>query len=102
MVAQESAQLPARSETNVTGYTVYRDLSGAWESWISKSGSPMDEERVARALVPNRCRDVPVRVMNLASYSITLTAGTVLGELEPVQPIDDVEPEMSESSGSCT
>ena len=59
VVAQESVQLPARSEINVTGYTVYSDLSNAWETWASKPGSPLGEVRVARALVPNRCRDVP-------------------------------------------
>ena len=85
--------VPARSEVNVTGYTVYRDLSNAWGTWASKAGSPRSKGRVARSLVPNRCKDVPVRVMNLASYPVTLTAGAVLAELEPVWAMDDVEQE---------
>ena len=97
VVAQESVQFPARRKTNVTGCTVYRNLFGAWESWTRKPGSSMGEVRVARALLPNRYRDVPVRIMNLASYPVTLNAEIVLAELEPVQLIDDVEPETSET-----
>ena len=81
VVVQELVQLPARSETNVTGYTMYRDFSSAWETWASKPGSPMGEVRVVRAPAVNRSRDVPIQVMNLASYPVTLTAGVVLAEL---------------------
>ena len=75
VVAQRAVEQPAKSELNVTGYTVFRDLSNAWGTWASKPGSLRSEVRVARSLVPHRCKDVPVLVMNLASYPVTLTAG---------------------------
>ena len=39
VVVQEAVQLPPRSETNVIGCTVYRDLVDAWDTWVSKPGS---------------------------------------------------------------
>ena len=63
-------ELPSRIETNVTGFRMYRDISSAWETWASKPGSSMGEICVARTLVPNRCRDVQVWVMNLARYPL--------------------------------
>ena len=54
VVVQEAVRLSPRSETNVIGHTVYRNLVDTWNTWVSKPGSPSDEIRVARAVVPNR------------------------------------------------
>ena len=75
VLLQEPVRLPARSEVNVLGRVVYRDLTNAWNAWASKPGAPTEEVRVARALVPNRCRNVPVRVMNVAGYEVSLPVG---------------------------
>ena len=64
--------------------------------------SPMGEVCVARALVPNRCNAVQVRVMNLASYPVTLTARAVLAELEPVFAMDEFEPESETPRGAVS
>ena len=64
--------VPARSESHVVGCTVYRDLKSAWSTWVSKPGSPREEQRVARAIVPDRCRYVPLLIMNVASLLLLL------------------------------
>ena len=89
IVVQEAVQLPTRSETNVIGRTVYRDLADAWDTWASKPGSPSDELRVARTVVPNRCKNVPMRVMNVTGYPVTLPVGAVLIDLEAVEMVGD-------------
>ena len=75
VVVQESAQLPARCDVNVAGCTVFKDLSNTWDTWASKPGSLTEELRVASALVPVRCRDVSMRGMNLANYSVSWLKG---------------------------
>ena len=84
--------VPARSESHVVGSTVYRDLKSAWSTCVSKPGSPREELRVARAIVPDRCRDVPLLIMNVACYSIRHESGDVLNYLESAAliPDDDV------------
>ena len=65
---------------------------------MSKPGSTIMEIRVACAMVPNRCENVPVRVLNLASYPVTLAEGAVLTELEPVNAIYDIKSEFGAPS----
>ena len=86
---QEAVHSP-RSQTNVLGRTVYRDLADTCDTWVSKPGSPSDELRVARAVVPNRCKNFPIRVMNVAGYSVVLPTGTVLADLEAVAMMADI------------
>ena len=84
--------VPARNEFHVVDSTVYRNLKSAWSTWVSKPGSPREELRVARAIVPERCRDVSMLIMNVSSYPLRLESGEVLSELEPAEliPDDDV------------
>ena len=35
VVVQEAARLPPRSETNIIGCTVFRDLANTWNTWVS-------------------------------------------------------------------
>ena len=79
----------ARSESHVVGSTVYWDLKSAFSTWVSKPGSPHEELRVARAIVSDRCRDVPLLIMNAASYPVRLESGEVLSDLEPDELIQD-------------
>ena len=72
--------VPARSESHAVGSTVYLDLKSAWSTWASKPSSPREELRVARAIVPDRCRDVPLLIMNVASYPVRLESDEVLSD----------------------
>ena len=84
--------VPARSESHVVGSTVYRDLKAALSTWDSELGSLRKELMVAREIVPDRCRDVPLVIMNVASYPVRLKYGEVLSYLKPAElvPDDDV------------
>ena len=68
VIVQEPMMVTARSESHVLGSTVYRDLKSVWPTWVSKPGSPREELRLARAIVPDRCKDVPLLIMNVANY----------------------------------
>ena len=85
-----AAQLPPRSETNVIGCTVYRDLADTWDTWVSKPGSASDELRISRAAVPSSCKNIPIRVMNVTRYPVTLAIGAVLADLEAVEIVGDL------------
>ena len=78
-----------RSETNLLRHTAYRDLADTWDSWVSKTGFPSDEIRVARAVVPNHCKNVSMRVMNVAGYPVTFPAGALFAKLEAVAMVGD-------------
>ena len=88
VVVQDMVSLPARSEVDVAERVVYKDLKDTWATWASVPGSPVEEIRVARTILPSCCKGVPVRVMNLASYPVTLRHGTVLEELEALEIVD--------------
>ena len=104
VVVQEAVQLPTHSEIDVTGRVVYKDLKNPWVTWASVPGAPIEEVRVARTILPPRCKGVPVPVMNLARYPVTLRQGMVLGELEPVVvvkegPSEETGPEIDAERG---
>ena len=44
---------------------------------------------MARAIVPDRCRDVPLLITNVASYPVRLESDEVLSDLEPAELIPD-------------
>ena len=87
-MVQGTVILPGRGEVVVSGRVVYKDLKDTWDTWKEVLGSPMEEVPVALTILPSCCKEVPVRVMNLASYPVTLRQGTVLGELELVEVVD--------------
>ena len=51
VVVQETVQLSARSETDVAGRVVYKDLKNPWVTW-----APVEEVRVARTILPPSCK----------------------------------------------
>ena len=73
---------------DVSGRVVYKDLKDTRDTCASVPGSPVEEVRIARTILPSCCKGVPIRVMNLASYPVTLRQDTVLGDVEPVEVVD--------------
>ena len=84
VVVQDTVSLPTRSEVDVAGRVVYKDLKDTRATWASVPGSPVEEIRVSSTILPSCCKGVPVRV----SYPVTLRQGTVLGEFEAVEVVD--------------
>ena len=88
VVVQDAVNLPARSEVDMPGRVVYKDLKDTWDTWASVPTSAVEEIRIARTTLPSCCKGLPVRVMNLACYLVTLGQCTVLGDEEPVEVVD--------------
>ena len=69
---------------------MYQNLADTWDTRVSKTGSPSRELRVARAAVPNRCKNIPIRVMNVTRYPVTVAIGAVLADFEAVEIVRDL------------
>ena len=80
--------VPARNESHVLGSMVYQDLKYVWPTWVSEPGSPREELRVARAIVRDSCKDVPLLIMNVANYPVQLEVGEILSELESAELLE--------------
>ena len=88
VLLQDTVNLPTRSGVNVSGRVIYKDLKETYDTWASVPWSPVEEVRIARTIIPHCCKGVQVRVMNLASYPVTLRQGIVLRDVEPVEVVD--------------
>ena len=73
---------------DVTDQLVYMDLKDPYDTWASVPEFPVRDVWVARTVLRSRCKGVSVRVMNLASYPVTLREATVLSELEEMKVIE--------------
>ena len=81
-------RIPARSEVNVPGRIVYRDLTRVWNSWSVIPWSPVDEVRMVLEKFQNRYMAIPVRVVKLASYPVDIFQGTFLSEFETAKFVE--------------
>ena len=66
---------------------VYKDLKNPWVTCASIAEATVEKVRVVRTILPPSRKGVPVRVMNLSRYPVTLRQGMVLGELELVEVV---------------
>ena len=103
VVLQENVEIPARSQMDVLGKVVFhgRPSSDSDLQWGTKPATIVKGVHVARTLAPNnRFTDLPVRVMNVQSQPMTIKAGAVISDLEPVTIIGtcvEDEKQMSKS-----
>ena len=90
--------IPGASEIIVTGKAVFegfyvdRDAEGEDIPLLLEPKQLDNGLTVARALVPNRCHDIPVRIVNTSDKSLTLHRDCILAELEEPEQIIDEEP----------
>ena len=56
--AQDTVNLPARSETNMPGRVVYRDLKDPWETRISVPGAPIEAQGFARTVFSSSYKEI--------------------------------------------
>jgi transposase InsO family protein len=96
VVSQTETRIEPWSQADLPAKVVYHNpfVKSADDptAWTTEPAEPCAGLHVACTIVPNRNQDVPIRVMNLRQYSITVPAGTVLSELAPLegcQPFDD-------------
>ena len=63
MVLQNTVNLPVRSEVDVPGKVVYKDLKDTWDKLASVPRSPGEEVRIARIILRSCCKGDPVAYM---------------------------------------
>ena len=100
VVVQESTIIPAMSETFVPTKVLLNSPTSPddeqFQCWMTEPGEPKPGLYIARMLVPDRCHDVPVRVMNVMSRPMELKSGTVMSDLQAVKAMS-ADPAVAES-----
>lgn len=109
VILVDSVTVPPRSQLDVCTKVVFNDLNLDY----SQSEPPRNMEQesasawgtepheikngilVARALLPNRAENLPVRIMNVTDEPVGLNKDTVVGSLEPLQPLPPPSPQPS-------
>ena len=82
VVLQQSVTVPPRSEMEVMGHTPDQAVRKPWI--MQGRESQRCPVMVARALVEPEGNSVPVRLLNPRDVEVSVTRGTILGELESI------------------
>jgi len=88
--------IPPESQLDVSTKTVFNSVHTRKESqcttWSTEPVEVKEGLLVASTILPNRVTKVPVRLMNTTSHPIKLVRGTVVTELNPVEPLEGAAP----------
>ena len=109
VVLSDDVTVPARSQLDVSAKTVFDDLGSTEDnssgSWGTEALEIQKGLLVARTLLPNRLKNLPVRLLNTTDESIQLEKDTAVSPLVPlvaasvqVQQSDDVKDSVTEES----
>ena len=77
--------LKPKTETIATTYVKFGGKIRNDSEWATQPQQVTAHVHAARALLPQRALDVPVKLINTSSESVRLPAGTVIANVEPVQ-----------------
>ena len=91
---ERETTIPPRTEALVDGMMVYRTFEPLSGTLMTESAEIKPKVRIARELLPDRNRSIPVRVINMSDDEILLSRGIVLSE---VQPVENFEPQLDVS-----
>ena len=72
---------------DIASKVMFRNFTKA-EAWMTDAKEIADGICSARTLVPDKCIDVPVRIVNVLEVPISLKAGFVVSELENVEVVE--------------
>ena len=82
--SRRTVEIPPKSEANLEGRVLYRDLEDYDGSWATKPKRLKEALLVARTLVADRGPAVVIRLVNLSAKAVVLEEGEALCELEEV------------------
>ena len=96
IVVQQTVTIPPMSESVIPSKVVFTApelsrqlLSNSREgSFILNPTELSDRVYVSSAVVPNRCHNIPTRILNRSCRSIKLMEDDILGELQPGEVVD--------------
>ena len=89
VIAREDTIVPAKSQADVSVKTVLGSLRySSSDNWLTESHEIEGGVQVARTLLSDSFDRALVRVMNVKDHPVTIAKGTNIGELAPVDAID--------------
>jgi transposase InsO family protein len=92
VVLPKEEVIPARCQRDIRTRVEYNDISERLDddltTWITEPTEPGYGVYVARTAVSAKNHSVPVRVLNVTEYPVTLKRGTMLSDLMPVEPVE--------------
>ena len=92
VIAQESVVIPRCSETILMSKAVFSgNQFGQKKESVEFVSEPRELENgvyVGRALIPHRCTDIPMRVLNPSNRDVVLQRDCTIAELEPVKILE--------------
>jgi transposase InsO family protein len=93
VMLMEDIQVPARSELDLNTKVVYKEIPRGKGGMASVPCTTREGLVVASVIVPSRCNNVPMHVINPTSVEISLKANSLITELEPIAFLnEDVTP----------
>ena len=104
VIVQESVVVPRCSETVLMSKAVFSGSQfGKTRENVELVSEPREMENglyVGRALIPHRCTDIPMRVLNSSNRDIVLERDSTIAELEPVKILESPRTDESRFSGN--
>jgi len=99
----EDTVVPPMSQMDLSTKAVHDGLAIGEQSssltWATVPTECKDGLLVARSIMPNRVKELPVRVMNVTEEPVKLSRGTFITGLQPVTPVQTERQEMSTVQG---
>ena len=88
LTVERDTTIPPRSEALVNGMMVYRTFKPLPGTLLTESVEVKPKVRVVRELLPDRNRNIPVRVVNMGDDEVLLPKGMGLSEVQPVETFE--------------
>ena len=100
MLLGDDVTLPPASESIIFANVMFRGwIDRTDESqWATAPRQISPGVSVARALIPSRATDVPVRVFNVNAQPVRLVAGTIVSQLDQVDVCNVIVRDVSDSA----
>ena len=93
IIVDEDTVVPAMSQMDLSTKAVHDGLTIGEKSssltWATVPRECKDGLLVARAIMPNRVKELPIRVMNVSEEPVRLPRGTFVTGLQPITPLQN-------------
>ena len=94
VVVQTDTYIPDHCECNVNTKVEFSKLARAGVQpgsvWMTEAKELQQGVYLPRTVVPDRSKEVPIRVMNVSGKPIQLRAGSVITELHPAEALTNI------------
>jgi transposase InsO family protein len=84
VILESEVSIPPRSEVMAVANVEFSGRFDAGQTWATRSRQVTEHVHAASSVLPNRAVDVPIRILNAGSETVTLGVGTEITTAEPV------------------